>query len=271
MAARRVSVTRSEVQALAQFVEVFEEYEEEVEDENEKAGLAKGLEERYSPRRQRESFQLPHERGLEPVSEVFNDMALNEDEGEEVLEEEYIEEEYYEEEVIEEEEEPHYKDSFDNQESINKDQAHSETFRKYYDSDQGPEHDTPKKQLPEQPISVRSPDAGEETDGRGGEDDSNAGLPDAEDVIEALQYIIRKEQAVANGFISEEQAKQMVELPLREMCDIMDHFELCDNEKCPIRWDIVALMIHAVDDDLASSDDDEEDATGPGEEGGGDD
>jgi hypothetical protein len=84
-------------------------------------------------------------------------------------------------------------------------------------------------------------------------------VPDAEDVLEALKYILRQEKPVENGLITAEQEAQMLGLPLSEMVDIMKHFELCDNENAPIRWDLVCLMIHAVEDEPELSEEEVED------------
>jgi len=96
-------------------------------------------------------------------------------------------------------------------------------------------------------------EAGDEDD-----DDDDEDKPDEDEVREAIRYILRQEKAVENGHISPEQAEQMLALPLSDMTDIMNHFELCDNNDAPIQWDLVLLIVFSQDKDALEDEDDDD-------------
>lgn len=77
--------------------------------------------------------------------------------------------------------------------------------------------------------------------------DDDPDLPSREDVAEAINYMIRQEKVIEYGVVTKEQAEKMVSVPLSEMMAIMDHFELCDNNNAPIRWDIVKALVGCED------------------------
>jgi hypothetical protein len=232
---RRYTVTRAEVQALPQFVankfDVVDDDEEIIiEEDSGNELLLKGTRQLSLANPQRTSPEY-----------------VDEDEEEEIIEEEY-------EEVIEEEDEILDDDPL----------TPSNKARKTPDTEESLASGPPQQHTSQadQSDARASPLVGDHEDHHEADEES---LPDAEDVLEALKYILRQEKPVENGFITEDQEKQMLGLPLSEMVDIMKHFELCDNEHAPIRWDLVCLMIHAVDDDLS----DEEVDGGDGDEGSG--
>lgn len=76
------------------------------------------------------------------------------------------------------------------------------------------------------------------------DDDEPEDLPDKDDVLEAIGYIMRQEKVHEYGLVTEAQAEEMTRLPLPELMLIMNHFEQCDNYDATIRWDLVLTMIN---------------------------
>lgn len=105
-----------------------------------------------------------------------------------------------------------------------------------------------------------TPEEGEEPGDEEEEDDDVS----RGDVIEAIQYIMNQEQVVKYGLLSQKQADELIELPLPELKEIMNHFELCDNNGAPIRWDIVLTIINPdygpqEEDEISSDEEDDDD------------
>jgi hypothetical protein len=71
---------------------------------------------------------------------------------------------------------------------------------------------------------------------------------DREDVLEAISYILKQEQAVRKEILTEEQVQDLMNLPLPELLEVLEHFEVSDNSNTPIRWDLVMEKIDAYDD-----------------------
>jgi len=96
------------------------------------------------------------------------------------------------------------------------------------------------------------------------EEQENEDLPERDDVLEAINYIMTQEQVIKYGLVSQDQADEMNELPLTELMEIMNHFEACDNTNSPIRWDLVLALTNPkyaadVEVDDASEDELDED------------
>lgn len=72
----------------------------------------------------------------------------------------------------------------------------------------------------------------------------------AEELAEAIEYVLRQEKAVAKFILTEDQAKSMTSLPLKVMRIIVDHFENADNQSIDIDWDfLLKIVLPYTDDD----------------------
>jgi len=94
------------------------------------------------------------------------------------------------------------------------------------------------------------------------DDEDGEDLPDRDDVIEAINYILKQEQVVQYGLVSQAQVDEMNALSLPELMEIMHHFEACENNNATIRWDLVLALVNPkyatnLDDDPSSDDEDE--------------
>jgi hypothetical protein len=74
------------------------------------------------------------------------------------------------------------------------------------------------------------------------DDDENDGAS-AEELTEAIEYVLRQEKAVSKFILTEEQAETMAHLPTKVMKVIVDHLESCDNESTPIDWDFLLKIV----------------------------
>jgi hypothetical protein len=72
--------------------------------------------------------------------------------------------------------------------------------------------------------------------------DENGGAS-AEELTEAIEYVLRQERAVSKFILTEEQAAKMAHLPIKVMKIIVDHLEVCDNEQTPIDWDFLLKIV----------------------------
>ncbi|GKZ01217.1 hypothetical protein MPSEU_001073000 [Mayamaea pseudoterrestris] len=251
MASRRYSVTRAEVQALPRFLlssSNADDSDEEVEviEETTKVQPA-GRPSPSSILRKPTIVAKPPTTSIQQAPQNLAELSIEDDETV-IDEEEIFEEEEYEE-IIEEEEEEIIDDDLARS-------SHSTSKTRKATCDANPLAYASTSALTAAAARVthetfaaasRQDDDHDDDDDEPAEDEES--LPDAEDVLEALRYILRQEKPVENGYITDQQEAQMLGLPLSEMVDIMKHFELCDNENAPIRWDLVCLMINAVQDE----------------------
>ncbi len=74
------------------------------------------------------------------------------------------------------------------------------------------------------------------------ENDDNDGAS-AEELTEAIEYVLRQERAVSKFILTDEQAQKMAHLPIPVMKIIVDHLEICDNEAQPIDWDFLLKIV----------------------------
>ena len=74
------------------------------------------------------------------------------------------------------------------------------------------------------------------------EDDDDDGAS-AEELTEAIEYVLRQERAVSKFILTESQAAKMAHLPIPVMKIIVDHLEICDNESTPIDWDFLLKIV----------------------------
>lgn len=65
----------------------------------------------------------------------------------------------------------------------------------------------------------------------------------AEELTEAIEYILRQEKAVSKFILTDEQAEKMAHLPVKVMKVIVDHLEVCDNNGSPIDWDFLLKIV----------------------------
>ena len=72
--------------------------------------------------------------------------------------------------------------------------------------------------------------------------DENDGAS-AEELTEAIEYVLRQERAVSKFILTEEQATTMAHLPTPVMKIIVDHLEACDMEAQPIDWDFLLKIV----------------------------
>lgn len=89
-------------------------------------------------------------------------------------------------------------------------------------------------------------DSGGDNDGSDDPDDEDEDEDDgvsADELTEAIVYVLRQEKAVAKFILTEEQADKMAHLPLKVMKVIVDHLESCDNDGTPIDWDFMLKIV----------------------------
>jgi hypothetical protein len=79
----------------------------------------------------------------------------------------------------------------------------------------------------------------EEEDFANPEDDGAS----AEELTEAIEYVLRQERAVSKFILTEAQAAKMAHLPIPVMKIIVDHLEVCDIEATPIDWDFLLKIV----------------------------
>lgn len=81
----------------------------------------------------------------------------------------------------------------------------------------------------------------DEEDFENPEDDDDGAS--AEELTEAIEYVLRQERAVSKFILTEAQAAKMAHLPIPVMKIIVDHLEVCDNESTPIDWDFLLKIV----------------------------
>jgi hypothetical protein len=151
------------------------------------------------------------------------------------------EEEFYEEEVLSDEE--------IEEEIIEEDD--------YYEEEVLEEEESP-VQVPVTAVSKEQPDLLPADDDSDDEDP-----PEKEEVLEAIQYIIKQEKPIDKGELGPEHLLMLETLPLEDLTEIMKHFELCDNSRSPIRWDLVIMLIISGNDEYEENEEDKDDAGAP--------
>jgi hypothetical protein len=85
-------------------------------------------------------------------------------------------------------------------------------------------------------------DASIEDEGFENPEDDDDGAS-AEELTEAIEYVLRQERAVSKFILTEAQAAKMAHLPIPVMKIIVDHLEVCDNEATPIDWDFLLKIV----------------------------
>jgi hypothetical protein len=86
------------------------------------------------------------------------------------------------------------------------------------------------------------------------EDEEDCEGASAEELAEAIEYILRQEKAVSKFILTEEQAHTMTHLPVKVMKVIVDHLEMCDNEGASIDWDFLLKIVLPFCDDERAGD-----------------
>jgi hypothetical protein len=74
-------------------------------------------------------------------------------------------------------------------------------------------------------------------------EDDDGGGASAEELTEAIEYVLRQERAVSKFILTEAQANTMAHLPIPVMKIIVDHLEVCDMEEQPIDWDFLLKIV----------------------------
>jgi hypothetical protein len=94
-------------------------------------------------------------------------------------------------------------------------------------------------QIVETPAEVGANAAGDTA-----ADDLNESC-DRADVLEAISYILKQEKAVRKEILTQDQVQDIMNLPLAELLEVLEHFEVSDNSSTPIRWDLVMEKVEA--------------------------
>jgi hypothetical protein len=102
-------------------------------------------------------------------------------------------------------------------------------------------------------VDYDDDDGGEDQESSEEEDDGVS----AEELTEAIEYVLRQERAVAKFILTEEQAEKMAHLPVKVMKIIVDHLESCDNDNTPIDWDFMLKIVLPFCDSEKAEEDDE--------------
>jgi hypothetical protein len=92
------------------------------------------------------------------------------------------------------------------------------------------------EQAPSNSTTAKNPEDDDDDE----EEDCGAS---AEELAEAIEYILRQEKAVSKFILTDEQAHTMTHLPVKVMKVIVDHLEMCDNEGASIDWDFLLKIV----------------------------
>jgi hypothetical protein len=92
----------------------------------------------------------------------------------------------------------------------------------------------------------------------------------AEELTEAISYVLRQERAVQSFILTDEQAEKMAHLPVKVMKVVLDHLEVSDNDGTPIDWDFLLKIVLPFCDSekAANNDNDDDDGSEAGENDG---
>jgi hypothetical protein len=207
--------------------EVLEEEEEEVlEDEDEKEVSETEVNDETEF-----EFDEQEEMGLGSISIDETETEAGEKAGrwavEEVLEEDYAEE------VLEEEGES--ADGWNIEEVLEED-----TIDEI-------ENEIEEEVIEESPVVETPADVGAKAPVDTAVDDLNESC-DRADVLEAITYILKQEKAIRLEILTQDQVQDIMNLPLTELLEVLEHFEVSDNSSSPIRWDLVIEKIEAKQD-----------------------
>lgn len=101
-----------------------------------------------------------------------------------------------------------------------------------------------------------SPEDDDDDDSSNDDDDDGVS---AEELTEAIEYVLKQEKAVQKFILTDEQAEKMAHLPVNVMKVIVDHLEACDNDaSTPIDWDfLLKIVLPFCDSEKAANDDDD--------------
>jgi hypothetical protein len=106
------------------------------------------------------------------------------------------------------------------------------------------ENEIEEEVIEESPIIETPAEVGAKAAGDTAADDLNESC-DRADVLEAISYILKQEKVVRKEILTQDQVQDIMNLPLAELLEVLEHFEVSDNSRTPIRWDLVMEKVEA--------------------------